>query len=88
MRTDRPDTGSLARGRPHLGPSWLGAAVPDGAPPHSGQPSGGDRPPVLRHRHRPRGNAHRAGRGVRRDRLAREEHPLGHHRMGSLQHGL
>ncbi|MGX1272906.1 YD repeat-containing protein [Streptomyces phaeoluteigriseus] len=79
VRTDQPPTGRPEPGRPHLGPPGCRPPRPDRAHPHGRRPPGGDRPAVLRHRHRSRGHADRTHRRDGRHRLAHPEHALGHH---------
>ena len=47
---------------------------------------GGDRLPLLRHRHRPRRHPDRTRRRTGEHRLAHPHHPVGHHRLDRRQH--
>src|SRR5690606_33389987 len=88
VRTDQPPDGPPAHGCPHLGPSCRRAPCPDRAHPHGRRPPGGDRPPVLRHHHRPHRHPHRTRRRRGRHRLAFTVHLVGENRLGPRQQRL
>jgi len=88
VRTDRHVHRSTQPSHPDVGPPGPAPRRPDRAHHGRRRTTGGDRLPLLLHRHRPDRHADRAGRRTRRLGLANTQHPVGRHLMGREQHHL